>query len=529
MPEMTDALIEGSEKVNTALAKAAEHEAVPAIARSLRERVTDVLKALGREYESRAYRSLLELYGPELGAEATQGLRRLIKMASEGEIDALLQRLLARKTPPAELLRALGKADEALIADLVKTRQLAELGVSRRLLALLTQDPDMGAKLLRGPFKSVVGDLESFLGRVEPLPADARESVLRALLHDNPLPADLLLGAAKQVGVLDEPTLALLRRLQDARIRTASLFDGSGPSLKKFAEQFSNLTEGERVLALRRATGRPPTQVIQLAEKARQTLKAVARDIAPTAEQLDEDIASGARKGVRARVRAHLREPAGPYQTALLDTVLEKNVQELARMREELKAFAPDAILGAERSGPFIADAAASGEPALVDKIIRVAGANDKVAMAMIRSRIKALIAQGKRRFAFTEAYFTGGSVNILQNDVIIPLAKEYPECQFKGLWLRESLGFEAAEPSASSARQVLVTDPRLPSNVSTKAYDVPFAIGDDAKQIIESTVKEPIYIFNSEGKIVKVVEPQADDKTTRDVVVRLLGGKGGS
>jgi len=266
LPEITDAVIEGSEKVNAALARTAEHEAVPVIAQSLRERVADVLKALGREYESRAYRSLLELYGPELGAEATQGLQRLLKTASEGEIDAVLQRLLARKTSPAELLRALGKADEALIADLVKTGQLAELGVSRRLLALLTQDPDIGVQLLRGPFKSVVGDLERFLGRLEPLPPDAQQSILGALAREKPLQPEILLAAAKQVGILDEPTLGLLEKLRDSKVRVSALFDGSGPSLKEFADDFAKLPQAERAATLENAAGRTPAQLLKQAK-----------------------------------------------------------------------------------------------------------------------------------------------------------------------------------------------------------------------------------------------------------------------
>ncbi len=71
------------------------------------------------------------------------------------------------------------------------------------------------------------------------------------------------------------------------------------------------------------------------------------------------------------------------------------------------------------------------------------------------------------------------------------------------------------------------MVDPHAPTNVVSETFHVPFAIGDDAEKIIESTTAEPIFIFNHEGQIIEVVEPQAGEKTTRDVVIRLLGKKG--
>jgi hypothetical protein len=198
-------------------------------------------------------------------------------------------------------------------------------------------------------------------------------------------------------------------------------------------------------------------------------------------------------------------------------------------MRASLRDFVPDAILGAERSGPFIAEAATFGEPALATQIIRVPSGNlsASAVMADMRSRIEELIAQGKRRFAFTEVYFSGSAVNKLQNDVMYPLARAYPECEFRGLWIRERLGFESPAV-AGGGRPVIPPDPRARSNVKNSVFDVPFAIGDDAKRIIESTAAEPVYIFDAEGRIVKVVNPRPDEKTTRDVVIRILGEGGG-
>jgi hypothetical protein len=284
--EITEVILKGSNEVELAIAKTVQHDAGPAIARAFRERATDVLKALGREYESRAYSALLDLYGPELSGKAAEGLQRLIKTASEKQIDTLLQRLLAGKASPADLLGALGNVDEALIADLLKAGKLAEAGVSQRVLAVLTQDPKTGAQLLNAPFKAAPAELERFLERLEPLPPDARQSVLGALASDQPLPPEVLLGAAKQVGVLDEPTLALLRQLHDAKVRVGALFDGSGPSLKQFTDEFAKLSQVQRVAALENAAGRKPAQVLERAKA--QPEPAEARPPAPTARSLDE-------------------------------------------------------------------------------------------------------------------------------------------------------------------------------------------------------------------------------------------------
>jgi hypothetical protein len=269
VPEITEALLEAQEKVEEAISQTVEHEAGAEIARGFKQRVADVLKALGRplktvgrEYESRAYQALLELYAPDLGSEAAAGLRRLLNSASEHEIDALMQRLLAAKASPPDLLRALGKMNEAFIADLVKTGKLAEIGLSRRVLDLLTRDPEVGARVFQGPFKSAPAAMERFLGRLEPLAEDAQQSVLAALARNEPLPPNILLQAAEQVGVLDEPTLALLRRLRAARVRISAFFEDPWPPLDRFAEEFARLSPAQQAAAMSKAAGRTPLDIL---------------------------------------------------------------------------------------------------------------------------------------------------------------------------------------------------------------------------------------------------------------------------
>ncbi|GHE97771.1 AHH domain-containing protein [Streptomyces fumanus] len=69
--EIAGLLLRGAEAVEAAVGRTVGNEAGPAIARGFRQKVGDVLKALGREYESRAAESLREAYGPEPGGEAS--------------------------------------------------------------------------------------------------------------------------------------------------------------------------------------------------------------------------------------------------------------------------------------------------------------------------------------------------------------------------------------------------------------------------------------------------------------------------
>src|SRR5262249_6640806 len=199
-------------------------------------------------------------------------LERLRTAGGERELEGLLQKLAAQKTPVPDFLRAVDGMDGALLGQLAKGGQLAELGGSPRLLTLLAQDPVAGTKILTGPFESSVGKLESYLARLEELPVPARDGVVRALLQDRPLPPDLLFRAAGEVGVLDDATVALLRRLQEARVNLEGLFAGRGPRLRAFADEFAELSEGERVLALQEAEGLSPARILRKATETRTTL-----------------------------------------------------------------------------------------------------------------------------------------------------------------------------------------------------------------------------------------------------------------
>ncbi|WP_199510935.1 AHH domain-containing protein [Nucisporomicrobium flavum] len=235
--ETLAALLKGSREVEAAIARTVEHDAGTVIAKGFRAKLTEMLDAVGREYRSRAYQSLLELYGPELTGAAAEGLERLLRTAGERQIDGLLQRLLATKAAPGELLRAIGAADDALVKALSEAGTLTQLGSAPRVLFFLTQDPAVAARILGGPFRHAPAAMERFLQRLEPLSADAGRSVIRALAADNPLPAELLLNAARQ-GELDEAALLRLRQVHEAELqRAAAAASKKAPPVEKPVEK----------------------------------------------------------------------------------------------------------------------------------------------------------------------------------------------------------------------------------------------------------------------------------------------------
>jgi hypothetical protein len=633
--EIAGLLLKGTEALEEALGRTIKQPgAAPALVRGFRERIQQVLKSLASEYQSRAYASLLDLYGPELSSEAVRGLRRLIGAAGEREVDALMQRLLAQKVAPTDLLRVLGSLDEEAIGALAKAGQMERLAASPRIMALamrnpagasklLTEgpfklsvdrleayigrletlspaardsvleaiaaghpfppdlllaaarqkgaldttalgaltrladslagragqlerlaasprllgfglrNPDTAAKLLEaGPFKGSVDRLEAYLGQLEKLPPGAGDSVLNAIASGHPLPPELLLAAARQVGALDAPTLDLLKRLAGAKIVVGKLFDGSGPQLAEFAEKFGKLSAAEQRFALQLAEATTPQRVLTQASEARGELRSVARELDPARARRGAALDPAVRARGRELVLSRLR--TGKYQIAILDTVLAEHAKQLAILRKALSDFAPDAIFGSERGGQLLAESAAAGDPKLASRVVaittRTADAK-KLPVATVMQDFRAKIAAlydgpGRaRRFVFTETFLSGTAVQTLEDHLLIPIARQYKDAEFLGLWMREGLGFDVAVGSPAGIEAVPVI--KGVPNLKAGAVDVPFIVAEDAKRVIEGAGTEPLYVFGSDGRIVEVLEPKPGE-TTRSMIIRILLERGG-
>ena len=161
------------------------------------------------------------------------------------------------------------------------------------------------------------------------------------------LSPNILLAAERQVGVLDEATVGLLRQLQAAKIRIENFFSGTGPSLPAFAEEFAKLSEAERASALQGAAGRSPGQVLEQAAKARAEAiakaEAEAKRLAEKAKAEAEAEAKRLAEKAKAEAEAEAKRLEAERQAKLAAFKAAKEAKEIARLEAEHKANVADA------------------------------------------------------------------------------------------------------------------------------------------------------------------------------------------
>jgi hypothetical protein len=240
--EIAELLLKGADKVEAAIGRTVQHEAGRAITRGFRQKVGDVLKALGREYESRAYQSLLDLYGAELSSEALGTLQRLLRTGGEQQVDALLQRALAARRTPAELLGTLSHAEEPLLADLIGTGKLAEMATLDEAAVRMLQRLH-GAKVRTGAvFDGSKPSLKAFTDDFAKLPEERRATALENAAGRTPAQVlDEARGPAepKALAVVAPPAETLddiLRKLADSGITRGDVLAFKGDRKRPSAQ-----------------------------------------------------------------------------------------------------------------------------------------------------------------------------------------------------------------------------------------------------------------------------------------------------
>lgn len=287
--EISRLLVEGTEQFEIAMGRTIERTEGKVLSKGFGDKISEIW----REYQTSAFGSLLELYGQDLSAAGARGLRRLLGAAGEAEADRFVQAVLRAKGSPSAVLAALEEIDTALLGDLAKSGQLTGLATSPRTLKVLSSGGKAGVRLLTGPFKSSVRGFEDFLVKLEELPAQAREDVVGALLEPHPLPPDLLLKVARDLGALDEEALSLLGRLHGAGVDATTLFSGSAVPFRSFAEEFNRFGEEIQTAALKDASGKSPQEVLKRAR----TLEADAIAKADAEAAGDAEAATGELEG----------------------------------------------------------------------------------------------------------------------------------------------------------------------------------------------------------------------------------------
>jgi hypothetical protein len=228
--EISRTLLSGVDAMEQALGRALRDPNVTGkLAKSFRERMLDVLRTWGREYQTRAYSHLLAVLDEELGARATRALGRLLGHQTEHEVDELLARIAGGKhIATADLLDLLADLDDEQLARLLARDGAAQLAESPALLGLLRRTPQPGWRLLAEQFDHAVADCEAYVARFAGAPADRLDRVIELLLLRGKLiPRDQLADAVLHhlgsdpvaatrwfdvLGSLDERVVAALAR-----------------------------------------------------------------------------------------------------------------------------------------------------------------------------------------------------------------------------------------------------------------------------------------------------------------------------
>ncbi len=300
--------------------------------------------------------------------------------------------------------------------------------------------------------------------------------------------------------------------------------------------RYAGLDDGARAFSLDRSAegkqgSQPPSLdfVLRLDDKTQRELPGIVDMVDDNVDPAPGDTGKSATEALR----------RGKYQRVFTLDSLVAHADVLSDMRHALlNDYRPDAIIGLERGGAFVADTVTVGSD-LASRVVKVqkvkagdasalgqsASSDDPTApanMIAMKQAVEAQIRAGKKRFAFTEVYFSGTAVNTIYKYVIKPLSEQYPDCQFKGFWLHEG---SVAEGKAAIQGTEGLRD-------HSEVFSTPFILGEDVEDVLSYNSSHPLFIadVNNDGKMLNmdVLRPNPGE-TTRELLIRILreSGKG--
>lgn len=289
------------------------------------------------------------------------------------------------------------------------------------------------------------------------------------------------------------------------------------------------------------------------------------RNVPENAEGFGRRREPGAKTAVRS-----LRDASGDLQNLVPKTMLEQNVAAIRMMREDLVQLRPDAVLGVDSGGAFLAEVLSRGFhdfPATktLPVLVRLPGGEVVTRRTThLEAEIRGRIALGQSRFAIVDSYMGGGFAGELQRMIGRVLA-DHPHVEFYPAWLREMHGFDrvvtgtlrealkaelrgqggftaplralALAGSEGEFERLVVPQPRRAALESERVrplvYPVDVIVGDDMRCVkFDPMSREPIRIFDRNGRIVQEIpvgtrDPETGEPllTTRAILLRLLQG----
>jgi hypothetical protein len=336
-------------------------------------------------------------------------------------------------------------------------------------------------------------------------------------------------------------------------------------------------------------------------EDLRQRLAAVADQIdlppgqvARLARAFVEQLGGGGRRidaqevidSLRNRVREGRPPRWGDLDNVAAELIVEQNAVAVAMMREHIGAVRPDAVLGVERGGAFLAEVLAHGAApgefpptvAVPKSVTAREGQPDLVQrIPRLEAEIRRRVAAGQSRFAIVDFYMGGVFAREVQA-MIASLVADHPHLSFEVMWMRETHGFERVvfhperprpeRPTAADLAQgvsmtgrvrlvptgdapgrlpyrLVIEEPSravivpplagaergLPQMRAT-AWPVEMVLGDDMRAVLDRSPTEPVRIIDRSGRVVREIPPGTPDPVTgeplpdtRAIMVRLMEG----
>lgn len=233
------------------------------------------------------------------------------------------------------------------------------------------------------------------------------------------------------------------------------------------------------------------------------------------------------RQGVIGSLRTpHGAEQRGELEGFVLDTVLGENQRAFAELITTLRSENPDVIVGMERGGAFVADVVGTGDAVLGPRVRHMAVHLDaegkKFDGPAMQAEFRALIdREGASRIAIVDSYMGGTTASALRDQVLLPLARTNPGVRFDVHWMRETLGFEAGGTMGALRGAPRRSAPGG-AQIEVDQRQMRLVLGDDMQIVSTRDSREPITIFDRDGRIVRAEYPRPGE-TTRDVLIRLL------
>ncbi|KQP37388.1 hypothetical protein [Pseudorhodoferax sp. Leaf274] len=285
---------------------------------------------------------------------------------------------------------------------------------------------------------------------------------------------------------------------------------------------------------------------------------------------------------LRNRVREGRPPRFGDLEGLVAELVLEQNAEAVAQMREHVAQIKPDAVLGVQRGGAFLAEMLAHGVAdfpviATVPKFtLRRPGMPDaELRTPHLEVQMLERIAAGQRHFALVDFYM-GGVFAAELVPMVRRILQQHPQVRIDVLWMRETAGFERLvfhpelehQPGKPRRNPLIPTREELERGVvfavrgmqdgrpvlegpgvvmpplrgrdaaleglRVHEFPVELVLGDDMRIVMDAAPDRPIVLFDRAGRIVRTIQPGAPDPlsglvldhNTRELLLRLIEEK---